>query len=170
MKAISPMIAVVLLIAFTVSVGGILSVWLSTLSTTQTTIVSSGTEKQVRCGASSLIIKEVRYNATQPCTLCNISHYVNTTIRYESGAEVLSPNVTFEVISRGTRNISTHVVTLDPGESYTNSTNATTQGAAAGGVILAIPPELVRVRTFCQTNIPITAECKSGQPCMIPSS
>ena len=169
MKAISPMIAVVLLIAFTVAVGGILSVWLSTLSTTQTTIVSSGTEKQVRCGASSLIIKEVRYNATQPCSLCNISHYVNTTIRYESGTEVLSPNVTLEVISRGTRNTSTHVVTLAPGQSYTNFTNVTTSAntLTTGGFIVAIPPELVRVRTFCQTNIPVTAECKSGQPCMI---
>ncbi len=158
------MIAVVLLIGFTVAVGGILSVWLSTLTTTQTTTVSSGTEKQVRCAALSVVIKEVRFNTTLPCNICLNASYVNTTIRYESGTESLGPNVTFEVIGKGVRNTSTHVVTLNPGQAYTNSTNVST---SVGGAQIPIPPEVLRVRTFCQSTVPITAECKSGQPCMI---
>jgi len=161
------MIAVVLLIAFTVAVGGILSVWLSTLSTTQTTTVSGATEKQVKCAASSLVIKEVRYNTTSPCSLCNISHYVNTTIRYESGTETLSPNITIDVIAKGFRNSSIGITSLSPGQTFTNSTNVTTSILGSPGYIVAIPPEIVRARTFCQVTVPIVAECKAGEPCMI---
>ena len=171
MKAISAMIATVLLIAFTIAVGGILSVWLSNLTTSQTSTVSSSTDKQVKCSASALVIKEVRFNATIPCTLCNISGYVNTTIRYESGTEALTPNITIDVIAKGVRNTSTHVITLSPGQAYTNSTNVTTtQPPGTSSHILAIPPELVRVRAFCQGSLAIVAECKSGQSCMISST
>jgi flagellin-like protein len=41
-KAISPMIATVLLIGFTIAVGAILSVWFTTFTRTQTTAVGAG--------------------------------------------------------------------------------------------------------------------------------
>ncbi len=149
------MIAVVLLIAFTVAVGGILSVWLSTLSTTQTTIVSSGTEKQVRCAASSISILEVRYpSGTSGC----VAPYncVNVTVRYDSGVEALS-NITVEVSARGSINSSTSTARFSPGESRVVS------------LIANYPPEVASARGFCQDSVSITAECKAGQPCMLGS-
>jgi flagellin-like protein len=48
-KAISPMIATILLIAFTVAVGGIISVWLTGYTRTTGAAVSTATEDQVKC-------------------------------------------------------------------------------------------------------------------------
>jgi len=48
-KAISPMIATVLLIAFTVAVGGILSLWLTGYTTTTTGAVETATTNQTKC-------------------------------------------------------------------------------------------------------------------------
>jgi hypothetical protein len=43
------MIATILLIAFTVAVGGIISVWLTTYTRTAQTAVSGSTEAQIKC-------------------------------------------------------------------------------------------------------------------------
>ena len=144
------MIAVVLLIAFTVAVGGILSVWLSTLSTTQTTIVSSGTEKQVRCSASALKVAEVRY----PTGTSRGS--VNVSVTYDSGTESLS-NITVEISARGVTDLVNSTGTVTPGE------------ARAVNVTANFPPEVVSARGFCRDTVPIVGTCKSGQPCMLGS-
>ena len=148
MKAISPMIAVVLLIAFTVSVGGILSVWLSTLSTTQTAIVSSGTEKQVRCTASALKVDEVRYPAGTGRGSVNVS------VTYDSGTETLS-NITVEITARGVTDLVNSTGLVAPGE------------ARAVNVTANYPAEVVSARGFCRDTVPIIGTCKSGQPCMV---
>ena len=152
MKAISPMIAVVLLIAFTVAVGGILSAWMSSLAISQTTTVSSGTEKQVKCSSSLISIVEVRYPSGTG------RGFVNVTVRYDSGTEVLS-NYTAEVSARGSLqgNASTGIVT--PGEARTVSVSPAN-----------FPPELVSVRALCRDTVPIVGECKVNDPCMKPAS
>jgi len=48
-KAISPMIATILLIAFTVAVGGIISVWMTGYTRTTGQSVSSATENMTAC-------------------------------------------------------------------------------------------------------------------------
>jgi len=149
MKAISPMIAVVLLIAFTVAVGGILSTWLSTLATTQTSTVSSGTEKQVRCAASSISILEVRYPSGSG------NGNVNITVRYDSGVESLA-NITAETTARGEIDQATSPAVVSPGES-----RVITIGSAN------FPPEFVSAKGICRTSVAITAECKSGETCMV---
>ena len=53
MKGISPMIATVLLIGFTVAVGAILAVWFSTYTKTQTSSVGSATA----CASTTLDVK-----------------------------------------------------------------------------------------------------------------
>jgi len=53
MKGISPMIATVLLIGFTVAVGAILAVWFSTYTKTQTSSVSGATA----CASTTLDVK-----------------------------------------------------------------------------------------------------------------
>lgn len=149
-KAISPMIAVVLLIAFTVSVGGILSVWLSSLATTQTTTISSGTEKQVKCAASALKVAEVRYPSGTS------RGYVNVSVIYNSGTETLS-NITVEISGRGAVDSVSSTGAVVPGEVRTVNTTAN------------YPPELVSARGLCQATVPIVGTCKSGEPCMIGS-
>ncbi|MBI4009637.1 MAG: hypothetical protein HY361_00380 [Candidatus Aenigmarchaeota archaeon] len=148
MKAISPLIAVVLLVGFTVALGGIVITWLSTLASTQTTIVSSGTEKQVKCAASSLAVIEVRY----PSGAGN--GFVNVTVRYESGTEILS-NITAEVGARGSLQANTSTGTVSPGETRVIQVSPANY-----------PPELVSARGFCQSSVSVIGECKSGQPCM----
>jgi len=51
-KAISPMIATILLIAFTVAVGGIISVWMTSYTRTTGASVSSVTENTTACVGS----------------------------------------------------------------------------------------------------------------------
>ena len=168
MKAISPMIAVVLLIAFTVAVGGILSVWLNTLSQTQTATVSSATDKQVKCSSVNLVVKDVRVNVTGINGGQLVSgKYANVTIKYESGTATLTPNVTIEVFWRGERNSTTSTTDLTPGESHVVSVNVSrtfANGTVAGGLLSA--PEIVRARTWCETDVPIIAECKASEPCI----
>ena len=63
MKGISPMIAIVLLIAFTVAVGGILSLWLTGYTTTTTGSVASITENQTKCAGTYIDVISVTSSA-----------------------------------------------------------------------------------------------------------
>lgn len=151
MKGISPMIAVVLIIGFTVAVGALVGIWLTTLAKTQTSVVEEQAEKQVKCMASSLTIKEVRYpsGTTGTCT-------VNVTVTYETGTEILA-NMTVEISAKGTtvRSISTSLVSPGESRAFTNSS-------------AICPPEYVRAVGVCQEIVGVVGECKSGQTCMKP--
>lgn len=153
MKGISPLIASVLLIGFTVAIAGIISIWLATLTKTQTSIVEELGEKQAKCAGSALAIKEAKYNLS--------STYVNITLTYEAGTERLF-NLTVEVSGGGATRQSTPAYNtssdpFEPGESYAVAINA------AG---IKIPPDYVRARAYCQGIIGVVGECKPGQPCM----
>ena len=151
-KGISPMIATVLLIAFTVAVGGILSVWLASLTTTQTGTVGTAGEKAAQCGATSISVREVRYATGQT--------RVNVTITHSTGTQALR-NLTISVTGQGRTNTTNATFTTSDftaGESYAESVNV------ANGA--SIPPEIVTVRALCQTTYALSAECKSGQDCM----
>jgi flagellin-like protein len=65
MKGISPLIATVLLIAFTVAVGGILSVWLTTFSRTSVDIIGSQSSTQLTCSYSGISLDTMKYSAGQ---------------------------------------------------------------------------------------------------------
>ncbi|MEK6909835.1 MAG: hypothetical protein AABW61_02030 [Candidatus Aenigmatarchaeota archaeon] len=78
MKAISPMVAVVLLIAFTVGVGGLVSIFVTGLTTTSTGITSNQSESLTRCAGSWLDVYSVsstRVNIANPNsqTIVNIA-------------------------------------------------------------------------------------------------
>ncbi len=60
-KAISPMIATVLLIAFTVAVGGIISVWMQTFSSDISGTVGEETENQIYCSYAGISLSNVQY-------------------------------------------------------------------------------------------------------------
>ena len=100
MKAISPMIAVILLIAFTVAIGGILSVWLTGLQQQQTTATGEYAEKVAKCAGVSLAIEnisdtlfQVSYESgTYDLTDVNVTVvFTNTTTRTFECASTLSP-------------------------------------------------------------------------------
>lgn len=151
MKGLSPIIAIVLIIGFTVAVAAVVSIWLITLTKTQTSVIGEQTEKQVKCIGSSLIIKEVKYNSTATGT-CS----VNVTVAYETGTEILA-NMTVEISAKGTtvRSTSTASVSLGESKSFTNSS-------------AICPPEYVRAIAICQETVPVVGECRSGEPCMKP--
>jgi len=153
MKGITPLIAAILLIAFTVAMGGIISVWLIGFTSTQTTTVETGTEKQIQCAYSSLKIEEARYQTGTPS---NVTVYVV----YISGREDLG-NITLQAIGGGFTNSSqTYFIndTLEPGEAFVGFID-TTSGAST--------PTHVRARALCMIDVPVIAECKSGQICMV---
>lgn len=62
-KGISPMIAVVLLIAFTVAVGGIMSVWMTSFTTSTTGSVDSAATNQTRCSGTYIDVISVSSSA-----------------------------------------------------------------------------------------------------------
>ena len=70
MKGISPMIATVLLIGFTVAVGAILAVWFSTYTKTQTSSVSSATA----CASTTLGVKVLTINSDKNVTTISITN------------------------------------------------------------------------------------------------
>ena len=149
MKGISPLVASVLLIGFTVAIAGIISVWLTGSTRTQTEIIGEQANLQAHCLGSSLVVKEVRRSGGQ----------VNVTYALETGTESLN-NITIEAIALGN---STKI-----GPFYTNSTLGPGDGNSS---TLTIQPvgslELVRVVGICQKKFPISTECKAGKPCMI---
>lgn len=156
MKAISPMIAVVLLIAFTVAIGGLVSVWFSNLTSSQTATVQSSAESLANCAASTLTVSEVRWGTT------GTSRLVNVTVH--SGGEENLKNVSITVVGLGGAISSPKFFNatgddMTPGQFYATSMNVTSN-------VSGLPPELVSVTGVCKNSYSVRGECKSGDACM----
>ena len=123
LKAISPMIAVILLIAFTVAIGGILSVWLTSVTQTQTSTAGSYAEKVAKCAGVSLNIENIT-----PIT----SNQITFQVSHESG--------TYD--SWGTARLLMSYHTID---------DTTAGGAGTASVTFAIRNSEVNVWN-CSTN------------------
>ncbi|MBI4009638.1 MAG: hypothetical protein HY361_00385 [Candidatus Aenigmarchaeota archaeon] len=149
MKGLSPIVAVVLLIGFTVSIAGIVSVWITSTTRTQTEIIGEQASLQAQCVGSTLVVKEVRRSSGQ----------VNITYALETGTEGLT-NISIEAIALGN--------TTRAGPFYVNTTIKPGEGNASTLNIQPVGPlDLVRVFGLCQNKYPISTECKSGKPCMV---
>ena len=61
MKGLSPLIATVLLIAFTVGVGGMISLWITGFTQTTTKITGTEGERQVICSNGAIDLTSIRY-------------------------------------------------------------------------------------------------------------
>jgi hypothetical protein len=157
MKAVSPFIATVLLIAFTIGVAGIVGTFIYRMVSTQSGETSSSSDKQVKCGSSVLEINEVKTDSDfSP---------VNVTFTYINGNENLY-NFTVYIIDTSTHSIYS-TSTLPP--SYTQSSpllpgrqtfwSIGTSGLS-GGLFS------VRIQGLCQQNYIISATCESGDECM----
>ncbi len=163
------MIATVLLIAFTVAVGGIISTWLTSLSNTATSTTTTVVEKTTLCSNSVLAIKEVT------SVLSASADTFNVTIAYDYGSENLYGfNLTFidnsyssatvqPVVSKNFNKTypfkpgQYHVFNLDLSSSGNVTTTASLPGTGLSRVV---------VIGMCQDTYPIQAECKASQSCM----
>jgi flagellin-like protein len=84
-KGISPLIAVVLLIAFTVAVAGVISLWLTGFTTTTTGSVESASTNQTKCAGVYIDVISVTNDTVifrNPG-----SQQINSVVCYSSGGE-----------------------------------------------------------------------------------
>ncbi|MFH0890283.1 MAG: archaellin/type IV pilin N-terminal domain-containing protein [Candidatus Aenigmatarchaeota archaeon] len=81
-KGISPLIASVLLVAFTMAVAAILVVWITGFTQQQTTTVGARGEKQTSCSFSTISINKDDVTA--------LGSKLNITVTYSSGTEKLN--------------------------------------------------------------------------------
>jgi flagellin-like protein len=140
MKGISPMIAVVLLIAFTVALGGVLSVWLTGLTTTQTQQVTNQSSSQVKCSPSLQIDRVDNTSGSVNVTFSNPSQLTISGIV----ASVILPNAS--------------IYSTSAGSLTSGSANWTNTGT------YVVVPTMVRVSGTC-SGLPVTATCKSSEIC-----
>jgi flagellin-like protein len=94
-KAISPMIATILLIAFTVAVGGIISVWMTGYTRTVGQSVSSATENTTACIGTYPNVISVTSNAI--LVMNPGSENITGLICYASNGTALTPETTILV-------------------------------------------------------------------------
>lgn len=63
-KGISPLVATVLLIAFTMAIATLLSLWLSSFTTKTSETVEKEAEKQLACSRGGVSLSDLRFNST----------------------------------------------------------------------------------------------------------
>ncbi len=154
-KGLSPLIASVLLIGFTMAVAAILVVWITGFTQQQTTTVGQRADLQTKCSYSSFTIPRN--------DVAVVGNTLNVTVVYSAGSELL--NITgFEV--RDTNGISyvnitvvnnTAVQNIALG-SVTKFTNYILSGAIPGGVSWS----KVRVTALCQNQYTVAGSISSA--------
>ena len=147
MKGISPMIATVLLIAFTVAVGGIVSIWLTGFTRTTTSSVSAGTESQTKCAATYLDLKV--YSSTNRTTITNMGDQpVNLTSFFYSDGTVVT-------IKSANKN-------LAAGSSISLTLTSTNDVETASPIL---GNTSITVNGLCLNAVPKSASCSSTEDC-----
>ncbi len=167
MKGVSPLIAAILLIAFTVAVGGIISTWITTLTTTTTGITQAAGEKQVKCATAVFDIVEV-------VSSLGVTDSINTTIKYIYGEQDLYFfNLTFIDDIKSSVTVTPRIGInynktnpLKPGMLAVFALNLSTTDVIVAAGLPGNALGRVSVLAKCQDTIPITDDCKSGEPCM----
>jgi flagellin-like protein len=141
MKGISPMIAVILLIAFTVAIGAIVSVWITGFTRGLTTTTGTTAEKQAKCAGVYIGI-EVKENT---------SATTNTTVTLTNNGPQPITNV--RVLADGTNVYNTSLQVGDVIIFYYNQSTFTTL------------PTAIRATGFCLDEIYVEGKCSKGQAC-----
>jgi len=142
-KAISPMIAVVLLIAFTIAVGGILSLWLTGFATTTTQSVETASTNQTKCAGTYIDVISVDDNAI---------------LITNRGAESIS-----SIVCYAGNGSSWGMGSLSAGQMNQTGWN-TSSGSGVGESYETGFGTVITCTGNC-LNIGVTGECKSGQGC-----
>ncbi|MBI2543145.1 MAG: hypothetical protein HYW24_03095 [Candidatus Aenigmarchaeota archaeon] len=140
MKAISPMIAVVLLIAFTIGIGTIVSIFATSLTTTSTGITSNQSESLSKCAGAWI----------------NVYSVTNTSVLYHNPNQQTVTGVTI-VFTNG--NTASGATSLAPGASTVTSVSAgLIPGSGTGN-------SSVIVRGLCQTLVTVEGKCTTANDC-----
>ncbi len=157
MKGISPLIASILLIAFTVAVGGLVSLWISGYTKTQTSQITTTSQDQVQCYNSVMAIKSSVWT--------NSTGILQVTVGYDSGTLNLNnPVIDAACSAQSNTNASTSVASVVPGGVFVVQLNMGSQCWPGS------TPDFERVRAICigpstSTNFTIATECRKGQGC-----
>lgn len=110
-KALSPLMAVVMLVAFTLAVSALLGTWFTSMTKTETEIIEKGATEQINCTSAILdVVEVICYNSTQELRVA--IHNLGDVELYNFST-LARVNNTFYENSTGGPN-STHP--LDPGE------------------------------------------------------
>jgi flagellin-like protein len=149
MKGISPMIATVLLIAFTVAIGGLISVWITGMTNTQTAQVTNQSASQVKC-TPSLIIDSVKVTTGTSC----ITSWCNVTISYSNPSQQTITGITALIPNLASGNLTTTAITTSLGPGST--------GVAWDNVSSA--PMFVKINGLC-SGLPVSATCDNTMAC-----
>jgi len=144
MKGISTLIATVLLIGFVVAVAGIISMWSTSLTSTQTKEIGNQSKGQTVC-ARSLVIDDVEVPAFGG------NKYLNVT--YHNVGDQSISGVYVDIRNASAIN-STRATNLGPGDivfvSIGDQSNMT---------------DFVRVRGVCASSIVVSDECVPSDLC-----
>jgi flagellin-like protein len=136
MKGISPMLSTILLVAFTVAIGGIISVWMSSFTRTTTSNVESASTNQTKCSGTYIDITSFTSGGI---TFVNRGDQTITDIRCFTG--------------NGTNVTGGAVASLAPGAIQSG---AFTYVSAQGTVVTCSGKCL---------SVGVTGQCKSGESC-----
>ncbi len=150
-KGLSPLIASVLLVAFTMAVAAIVVVWITGFTQQQTNVVGQRGENQVKCGYSILSMDRNEISV--------VGNALNATVTYSAGTETL--NITgFSVRdANGITYVNATLITLAANEtnnmavgSQRKFVNYVLSGNVPGGVAWSE----VRVTGLCQSQFAVT--------------
>lgn len=144
MKGISTIIATVLLVGFVVAIAGIVSMWSTTMTTTQTKTIENQSKGQTVC-APAIMIDSVYVPAF------GTSNYVNVTY-HNAGSQTMT-GVHIDIRNSSALN-TTDVPNLGIGE---------TAFISVGGQ--SNTTNLVKVRGLCASSIVVSDECIPGDFC-----
>ena len=145
MKAISSMIATILLIAFTVAVGGILSVWFTGLATTQTAGIENKTGGVIKC-VGGLLVEEAKVPSSTG-TVLNVT--------YTNNAQYSVSGIYVEIVNAS-------LVSTESGD--TSSLTPGAMGVHTMSISAGTPISRVRVRGSCEGQT-ISDDCEPGDAC-----
>ena len=156
MKGISPLIAVVLLVAFTVAVGGILMLWFTSMTRTTTTGTQSQSQAIVRCSQADFTVLAIKTGGGQ--ANITVTHYGSnlkfypSTIRYNTGDVSVYPS-TMGTISGS--------IPISAGDVVTLNVSNFPSGASQ-----------LFVTAVCEyagsVNTTVEASCTKGESCWLP--
>lgn len=137
MKGISPMVATILLIAFTVGIGGIISVWMSGFTTSTTGTVEKAATNQTKCAGAWIKLDSVKSGTIM---------YSNPSTQNVSSIKLYYTD-------------GTNVVTVTP------TTTALAPGDAASYSATLGTNTSVSVKGLCLASVPIEGQCDNSEPC-----
>ncbi len=153
-KGLSPLIASVLLVAFTMAVAAIVVVWITGFTQQQTNVVGQRGENQVKCGYSILSMDRNEINV--------LGNALNVTVTYSSGTETI--NITgFSVRdANGVTYVNTTAPSTDavPRNWAVGKSDKFVNYVLSGSVPAGVAWSEVRVTALCQNQFAVTGSIR----------